>query len=1060
MSQYSEMMGSFIRTGNYPMEANYIFPTEAALKEFYSDPINATTIHKGLFRIVENGGDGKQALYWVVQKQTNDELEFVKLIENIDINNINQQLEDLQIRLEEEINNRKESETAIWGTNDPTNVPEEFNSILDLATELASLIQEVSDIHKELIDSDDSIKKSLKTEIKALAGTQEDNIVEYLKTLPYKSLTEAANALNKFLNTMDSTSNQINTLPELKFFLEGYTDTQKLRHVLLDLQAEILGNPIPSEDFRTLRAIEDFVRIFKADSENTDKNLQSELDNTQVGIGLSGDGSYNSDTETYYLKDATSVMNALKILDSLMYEAISGITIQASNTDVVDLNVRKELEGYVIGAKLNLSNVIGNDLIKKEDGLYFNVKSTYNNGTLSLYVNDKLISQHVLGFSSIVESAYYDPTQESIIIVFKLLNGEKQTITVPVGTLIRELIVDNDQPGKVVELTRETVIDGPDKLSADVRIYNDKHNILKKIGNSLSVDGTSDSITHNDETLSTVLETIKTTVSTNNTAVNNKIDSEISRAKAEETAIKESIENLKDSTSESLADLNLKDQEIQSSLANEINRATEAENNLKASVQDLKDSDSVIKQSIEDLKGTVNGNSLDIAKVQNNLDLETERAQNAETVLDQRVTSIEGEVSSTSQAIANEVVRATAKESELATAIETEASRASAAESSLQSAIDTEASRAQTKEDALEQRISQVETKSDDTLLQLQQEVVRATQKESELSASISEEVSRSTAEELVLKQGLATLNDKLDNTKVDVSTNSQNIAALQTGLTALDSKVDLQKEQLSQEIHLLSDGIDEKIAGKADKTVIDAIDQKASDNAAAISAETLRATQKEGELQSALNTLSTNTDTKVADLNTKISDEVTRAKGVEGELQLELAKKVESVALNKIDNLTYTILVNGAIIGQISIPEDQFLESVQVVNETVLRFTFNTSTGTTTTDIDIKPIIEGALATISARVDALETSKAPIDSPTFTGIPQVLTSPDAGDSSQRIPSTNWVRDRITEAVNAAIVDIYYTKAEMNQILNSKADLVNGTVPLEQLPVTYWIDVE
>lgn len=1060
MSQYSEMMGSFIRTGNYPMEANYVFPTEAALKEFYSDPINATTIHKGLFRIVENGGDGKQALYWVVQKQTNDELEFVKLIENIDINNINEQLEDLQTRLEEEIDNRKKSETAIWGTNDPTNVPEEFNSILDLATELASLIQEVSDIHKELIDSDDSIKKSLKTEIKALAGTQEDNIVEYLKTLPYKSLTETANALNKFLNTMDNTSNQINTLPELKFFLEGYTDTQKLRHVLLDLQAEILGNPIPSEDFRTLRAIEDFVRILKADSENTDKNLQSELDNTQVGIGLSGDGSYNSDTETYYLKDATSVMNALKILDSLMYEAISGITIQASNTDVVDLNIRKELEGYVIGAKLNLSNVIGNDLIKKEDGLYFNVKSTYNNGTLSLYVNDKLIAQHVLGFSSIVESAYYDPTQESILIVFKLLNGEKQTITVPVGTLIRELVVDNDQPGKVVELTRETVIDGPDKLSADVRIYNDKHNILKKIGNSLSVDGTSDSITHNDETLSTVLETIKSTVSTNNTAVNNKIDSEIARAKAEETAIKESIENLKDSTSESIADLNLKDQEIQSSLSNEINRATEAENNLKVSVQDLKDSDSAIKQSIEGLKVTVNGNSLDIAKVQNNLDLEIERAQNAETVLDQRVTSIEGEVSSTSQAIADEVVRATAKESELATAIETETSRASAAESSLQSAIDTEVSRAQTKEDALEQRISQVETKSDETLSQLQQEVVRATQKESELSTSISAETSRATTEELVLKQGLATLNDKLDGTKTDVSTNSQNIATLQTGLTALDSKVDLQKEQLSQEIHLLSDGIDEKIAGKADKTVIDAIDQKANDNAAAISAETLRATQKEDELQSAINTLSTNTDTKVADLNTKISDEVTRAKGVEGELQLELAKKVESVALNKIDDLTYTILVNGAIIGQISIPEDQFLESVQVVNETILRFTFNTSAGTTTTDIDIKPIIEDALATISARVDALETSKAPIDSPTFIGIPQVLTSPDAGDSSQRIPSTNWVRDRITEAVNAAIIDIYYTKAEMNQLLNSKADLVNGTVPLEQLPVTYWIDVE
>ena len=94
MSQYSEMMGSFIRTGNYPLEANYIFPTEAALKEFYNDPLNKSTIHKGLFRIVEDGGDGKQALYWVIQNQTSNELEFVKLIENIDIDNIDEQLEE------------------------------------------------------------------------------------------------------------------------------------------------------------------------------------------------------------------------------------------------------------------------------------------------------------------------------------------------------------------------------------------------------------------------------------------------------------------------------------------------------------------------------------------------------------------------------------------------------------------------------------------------------------------------------------------------------------------------------------------------------------------------------------------------------------------------------------------------------------------------------------------------------------------------------------------------------------------------------------------------------
>mgnify|MGYP006951550501 CR=1 FL=1 len=58
MSQYSEMMGSFIRGGNFPMEADYIFATEEALKEFYNDPVNNAILHKGLLKIVENDGSG------------------------------------------------------------------------------------------------------------------------------------------------------------------------------------------------------------------------------------------------------------------------------------------------------------------------------------------------------------------------------------------------------------------------------------------------------------------------------------------------------------------------------------------------------------------------------------------------------------------------------------------------------------------------------------------------------------------------------------------------------------------------------------------------------------------------------------------------------------------------------------------------------------------------------------------------------------------------------------------------------------------------------------------
>lgn len=530
MSQYSELMGSFLRTGNFPLEANYIFATEEALKEFYSDPINATTLHKGLLRVVENGGDGQQALYWVVKKQTNDELEFVKLIQNIDIDNIDTQLTDLLNKLNQEIQDRKDADTAIWGTSDSTNVPDDLNSIMDLANAVSTLRQDISDLQ----DSDNTINE----QIRALAGTKQTDIVEYLKTLPYQSLTEVSNALNKFLNEVDSSTTKINTLVELQNFLDGYTDSDTLRNVLDNLWNKIEGDITPSEEFQTLKGIEEFVRKLEQWAKDRTNNLQTELDQTQVGVGLSGDGSFSPDKETNYLQDATSIMNALKILDGLVFEAISGITITPENNDVVQLAVRKELEGYIIAAKLLLSNAYGNELLKKDDGLYINVVSEYDSGTLTLKVNDKIVSQHVLGFSSLVSKAYYDTESESIKIVFRLLSGDNEEITIPVGALIREWEPDNSNPDKVVEITRETVVEGADKVSADVRIAKDADNILEKRGNALFVNGTSERITHNGQSLSTVIGEIKNTSS----QIKQNLTSEIDRAKAAEQAISHDLE--------------------------------------------------------------------------------------------------------------------------------------------------------------------------------------------------------------------------------------------------------------------------------------------------------------------------------------------------------------------------------------------------------------------------------------------------------------------------------------------------------------------------------------
>lgn len=627
MSQYSELMGSFLRTGNYPLEANYIFPTEEALKEFYNDPINATTLHKGLLKVVENGGDGKQALYWVVQKQTNEELEFVKLIENIDIDNIDQQLKDLADKLDQEITDRKEADIAIWGTTDSTNVPDDLNSIMDLA----NAITELRDNITSLEESD----KTINEQIRAIVGTQQTDIIEYLKTLPYQSLTEVANVLNRFLNDVDSSTTKINTLPELQNFLEGYTDSDKLSKLLSDLWNKIEGDIIPSEDFQTLKGIEDFVRTLDQWTKDRTNNLQTEIDQTQVGVGLSGDGSYNPDKETYYLQDATSVMNALKTLDGLMHEAISGITITTENKDVVDLNIRKELEGYVIAAKLLLSNAYGNELVKKEDGLYISVTSEYENGTLTLKVNDKIVAQHILGFSTLVESATYEPSSESIVIVFKLLNGEKQTVTIPVGALIREWEPDNSNPDKVVELIRETTVDGADKLSADVRLSQEVHNILEKRGNTLMVEGTSEKITHNDQTLSKVIQNIQESQNTTSEGLQSEIarateaeqnlqksiEQEIQRATSTEAAITQSVSQHTGDTNNphqvTKAQIGLSNVDNTSDINKPVSTAQQlAINNAKQEVRDIVDN------------YTINGHEISTNPVLNKIDIGLDKVDN------------------------------------------------------------------------------------------------------------------------------------------------------------------------------------------------------------------------------------------------------------------------------------------------------------------------------------------------------------------------------------------------------------------------------------------------
>lgn len=570
MSKYNEIIGSFRRTGSFSLESDYIFESESALKDFYALPENKVTLHKGLLKVVANGDN--QSLWWVVKKQTNEELEFKQLITFTDVNDLNTQLEQLEEKLDNEIQNRETADDAIWGDKDHTVVPEGLNSLKKLSKAIENLRSDLNTSNQKIYN--------LKEELKTTVGTQVDDIIGYLSTINYPSLTAVSNELNKFLNTKDLTNIDINTFPELKDFLEGFTKSDKLKDALAKITSDIMGSPLPSESFRTLRGIEDFTREGLTGLKVRDANFRKELDLTQEGIGLNGDGSFDPDQSTTYLKEATSVMSALRILDGLINEAINNVNLQPIDTNTIDLSINKLTDRTEISGIVKVSTSDGNNVIVKNDGLFCKIVSEYEDGILTIKVNDAIIGQHIIGLSAVVEDAKYDPDQESIVITFKLLDGNKQIVTIPVGSLIREWVIDNSNPDKVVELTKvEQLGSGPDKLSADVRLFVGENNLLQKRGNTLYAGGTSENITHNGKTLATVINELSTDTQTVKTSVEkvasdlatetsralsaeaknaNDIVTEASRAQVEENRIEGLVVTNKENINELQDDMKLK----------------------------------------------------------------------------------------------------------------------------------------------------------------------------------------------------------------------------------------------------------------------------------------------------------------------------------------------------------------------------------------------------------------------------------------------------------------------------------------------------------------------
>lgn len=123
--------------------------------------------------------------------------------------------------------------------------------------------------------------------------------------------------------------------------------------------------------------------------------------------------------------------------------------------------------------------------------------------------------------------------------------------------------------------------------------------------------------------------------------------------------------------------------------------------------------------------------------------------------------------------------------------------------------------------------------------------------------------------------------------------------------------------------------------------------------------------TQEKGESTADVMSQKAVTD-EITNINSSITNETNRATTAENKIKTDLTteinKKVATVTIEKdsTNDLQYHLLVDGENSGDINIPKDQFLSNVVYSSATkVITFTFETSTGTTTTDVNISDLID-----------------------------------------------------------------------------------------------------
>ena len=372
-------------------------------------------------------------------------------------------------------------------------------------------------------------------------------------------------------------------------------------------------------------------------------------------------------------------------------------------------------------------------------------------------------------------------------------------------------------------------------------------------------------------------------------------------------------------------------QDIAADLAAEIDRAQNAENNLDAAIKaeqaraEAAEGQLNTKIEAETTRAEAAEKTLDDkitaeterataeeARLDAKIDAETERATGVEADLQQQITeevtrakAREDEIASD---LADEVNRATLKENRLNGLITTETQRAKNAEATLQTNIDNEQ---QAREDADTALGARIDSLSSDVTQQINDFKTEVNQKIDDIESNVNnlKTTVTSLGEQVAqLGNNVTTLSGTVNQIQQTVNTLQENYTSLSSAVSDLNDQIDkMQSGDL--DLPYLKRGGDTGTgtfnftgatvnvaaptadSNAATKKYVDDADKV---NAAAIAAETERATNKENELNTAITTEKERAEAAESSLSGLINQETTDRKAADNALETKITQEVE----------------------------------------------------------------------------------------------------------------------------------------------------------------------